>query len=53
MTNSPTASICLLPDEEDLPDAVLTKGREIAHLDRLYFECNDFDRAGDAILERH
>ena len=40
-------------DEEDFPDAILTKGIQIAHLDRLYFECNDFDRAGDAILERH
>ena len=40
-------------DLEDLPDAILTKGIQIAHLDRLYFECNDFDRAGDAILERH
>ena len=40
-------------DEEDFPDAVLTKGIQIAHLDRLYFECNDFSRAGDAILERH
>jgi len=38
---------------EDIIDAVLTKGREISHLDRLYFESSDFDSVGNAILERH
>jgi hypothetical protein len=39
--------------EADIIDAVLTRGREIGHLDRLYFESSDFDRVGDAVLERH
>ena len=29
-------------NEEDMPEAVLTQGSQIAHLDRLYFESADF-----------
>ncbi|MBC8236089.1 hypothetical protein H8E77_41615 [bacterium] len=35
---------------EDIVDAVLTKGTEV---DRTYFESDDFEVKGSAILERH
>lgn len=38
---------------EDIVDAILTKGRELSHGKRLYFESADFDVQGNAILQRH
>ncbi len=29
-------------DEEDMPEAVLTQGSQLPHLDRLYYESADF-----------
>ena len=38
---------------EDIVDAVLTKGSELSHGERLYFESADFEVQGNAILKRH
>ncbi|MFC1717524.1 hypothetical protein ACFL6S_27940 [Candidatus Poribacteria bacterium] len=38
---------------EDIVDAVITKGRELSHGKRLYFESADFEVQGNAILQRH
>lgn len=38
---------------EDIVDAVITKGSELSHGQRLYFESADFEVSGSAILERH
>ena len=38
---------------EDIVNAVITKGSELSHGQRLYFESADFEVSGPAILERH
>ena len=38
---------------EDIVDAILTKGSELSHGQRLYFESADFEVQGNAILKRH
>ena len=38
---------------EDIVDAVLTKGSQLSHGQRLYFESADFEVQGNAILKRH
>ena len=38
---------------EDIVDAILTKGSQLSHGERLYFESADFEVQGTAILQRH
>ena len=38
---------------EDIVNAVITKGSELSHGERLYFESADFEVNGNAILKRH
>ena len=38
---------------EDIVNAIITKGSELSHGERLYFESADFEVQGNAILERH
>ena len=38
---------------EDIVDAIITKGSELSHGHRLYFESADFEVHGNAILQRH
>lgn len=40
-------------EQEDIVDAVLTKGRSLSGADRLLFESSDYQVSGNTILERH